>query len=101
MTNHMWSGFNLLAHLSTWQRLPDDIKVVIERNAATYVRLQRQDQENMNARLRAELERRGLVFNDVDPAPFRAKLSGLYATWKERLGARCWSLLEAEVGRLG
>jgi tripartite ATP-independent transporter DctP family solute receptor len=101
MTNHMWSGFNLLAHLSTWQRLPDDIKVVIERNAAKYVRLQRQDQENMNARLRAELERRGLVFNDVDPAPFRAKLSGLYATWKERLGARCWSLLEAEVGRLG
>ena len=24
MTNHMWSGFNLMAHLPTWQRLPDD-----------------------------------------------------------------------------
>jgi len=84
------------------QILPEnDIKAVIERNAAKYVRLQRQDQENMNRRLRAELERRGVVFNDVDPAPFRAKLSGLYATRKERLGARCWSLLEAEVGRLG
>ena len=32
MTNHMWSGFNLMAHLATWQRLPDDIKSVIERN---------------------------------------------------------------------
>ena len=101
MTSHMWSGFNLLANLPAWQRLPDDIKAVIERNAAKSVRLQRRDQENMNARLRAELERRGLVFNDVDPAPFRAKLSRLYATWKERLGARCWSMLEAEVGRLG
>ena len=41
MTNHMWSGFNLLAHLPTWQRLPDDIKAVIERNVTRYVRLQR------------------------------------------------------------
>ena len=22
MTNHMWSGFNQLAHLATWQRCP-------------------------------------------------------------------------------
>ena len=29
MTNHMWSGFNLLAHLPTWQRLPEDIKPVV------------------------------------------------------------------------
>src|SRR6266852_433769 len=34
MTNHMWSGFNLMAHLATWQRLPDAVKGVIENNAA-------------------------------------------------------------------
>ena len=60
-----------------------------------YVRLQRRDQERMNARLRPELARRGLLFNDVAPGPFRNKLSSVYATWKERLGSRCWSLLEA------
>src|SRR5438270_796223 len=98
MTSHMWSGFNLLAHLPTWKRLPRDITSIIERNAAKYVRLQRRDQEQMNARLRTELARRGLLFNDVDPGPFRSKLSGVYATWKERLGARCWSLLEATTG---
>src|SRR5215218_8181488 len=27
LTNHMWSGFNLMAHLATWQRLPEDIKI--------------------------------------------------------------------------
>jgi hypothetical protein len=37
----------------------------------------------------------------VDQAAFRAKLSGVYALWKEKLGSKCWSLAEAEVGKLG
>jgi hypothetical protein len=41
-----------------------------------------------------------MVFNEVDGAPFRARLSGVYASWKKTLGAKCWSLLEAEVGTL-
>ena len=95
MTNHMWSGFNLLAHMPTWKRLPGDVTAVIERNVTKYVRLQRLDQERMNARLRTGLAGRGLMFNDVAPGPFRDKLSGVYGTWKERLGTRGWSLLEA------
>ncbi len=95
MTNHMWSGFNLMAHLPTWQRLPDDVRTVIERNAAKYIRAQRVDQEKLNTSLRARLARRGLIFNEVAQAPFRLKLSGLYATWKGRLGGKCWSLLQA------
>jgi TRAP-type C4-dicarboxylate transport system substrate-binding protein len=98
MTNHMWSGFNQMAHLPTWQRLPADIKTIIERNVARAVRLQRQDQESANGRLRTELTKRGLTFNDVDQAPFRRTLSGFYAKWKERLGTRCWRLLEESAG---
>ena len=101
MTNHMWSGFNLLAHLPTWKSLPADIQSVIERNVAKSVRLQRADQDRANARLREELAARGLTFNVVEAPPFRRQLSGFYATWKQRLGTRCWSLLEAEVGPLG
>src|SRR5262249_4052300 len=37
ITNHMWSGFNMLAHLPTWKRLPADIQTAIERNVAKYV----------------------------------------------------------------
>ena len=98
MTSHMWSGFNLLAHQPTWTRLPKDITTVIERNVTRYVRLQRRDQDTMNQRLRADLARRGLLFNDVDSAPFRKKLSGVYATWKSKLGTKGWSLLEAATG---
>lgn len=101
MTNHMWSGFNLMAHLPTWQGLPDDIKAVIERNAAIYVRRQRDEQGALNASLRSDFEKRGLVFNEVDQAEFRARLPRVYATWKEKLGSKCWALLEAEVGKLG
>jgi tripartite ATP-independent transporter DctP family solute receptor len=97
MTDHMWSGFNLLAHLPTWTRLPRDITATIERNVAKYVRLQRQDQARMNARLRTDLAQRGLVFNAVTPTPFRDELSGVYATWRERLGTRCWSVLHGNL----
>src|SRR4051812_24261799 len=82
MTNHMWSGFNMLAHLPTWNRLPSDLQAAIDRNLAKYVRLQRQDQEKANTRLRNELAARGLVFNAVDQAPFRAALGDFYAKWK-------------------
>jgi TRAP-type C4-dicarboxylate transport system substrate-binding protein len=101
MTNHMWSGFNLMAHLSTWRGLPENIRAVIERNATKYVRQQREDQEALNGALRAQFERRGLSFNEVDQAAFRSRLPQVYAKWKGALGTKCWTLLEAEVGKLG
>jgi tripartite ATP-independent transporter DctP family solute receptor len=101
LTNHMWSGFNAMAHPATWKALPDDIRGTIERNITTYVRQQRQDQAALNASLRDDFVKRGLIFNDVDQTAFRAKLPGVYAIWKEKLGSKCWSLVETEVGKLG
>ncbi len=100
LTNHMWSGFNQLAHKPTWHRLPADIQTVIDRNVAGFVQLQRRDQARMNATVGAAQLKRGLAFNDVDPAPFRAQLSGVYAKWKGNLGTKCWALLEQSAGTL-
>jgi tripartite ATP-independent transporter DctP family solute receptor len=100
MTDHMWSGFNQLANLAAWQKLPDDIRGIVDRNVTKYVRLQRQDQIAANTRLRTELAARGLEFNRPDVAPFKTKLDGVYATWKEKLGSKCWKLLEASSGSL-
>ena len=100
MSNHIWSGFNELAHLATWRRLPAGVQTVIESNVAKHVRLQRQRQAALNSELRTTLARQGPVFNDVDQTPFRRMLAGVYEKWKAQLGARCWSLLEAETGRL-
>lgn len=101
MTNHMWSGFNAMAHPATWNALPADIREIIERNVTKYVRRQRQDQAALNAALRDDFVQRGLVFNEIDQSAFRAKLPGVYKIWKEKLGSKCWSLVEAEVGKLG
>ncbi len=101
LTNHMWSGFNLLANRATWTRLPAELTRTIRRQVARAVALQRRDQAALNARLATDLQRRGLVFNRVDAAPFRRRLSDVYTTWRERLGRRCWALLEEAVGPLG
>jgi len=101
MTNHMWSGFNLLAQQAAWTRLPGDLRSIIEREAARAVRLQRQDQEKANTDAARAFASHGLAINEVDTAPFRARLAGVYATWKTTLGAKAWSLLEAAAGRLG
>jgi tripartite ATP-independent transporter DctP family solute receptor len=100
MTNHMWSGFNMLANQAAWNKIPADIQSIIERQLTRAVRLQRQDQQGLNDASRKALAGHGLAFNDVDTAPFRAQLSGVYASWKKTLGDKCWSLLEAETGRL-
>ena len=101
MTNHSWSGYNLLASLKVWQRLPADVQGVIDRNGRKFASLQRGDTVKMNGGLRAELTRRGMIFNDADTASFRAGLGAYYVRWKEHIGQRATSLLEANVGRLG
>ena len=101
LTNHVWSGFNLLAHKGNWDRLPEGIRRAIERHAARAIRRQREDQRRLNESLRVRLAGRGLVFNDVDVRPFRARLSREYAQWRERIGATAWSLLEATIGAIG
>jgi len=101
MTDHIWSGFNLMAHRPTWQRLPPDIRAAIERNVIIHVARQRVEQDAVNATLRQDLMRRGLVFNDVDQAPFRARLASFYVQWKKHFGAKCWNLLQDAAGPFG
>jgi len=100
MTNHMWSGFNMLAHQATWNRLPADVRGIIERNVTKAARLQRQDQQVANDGARQSLAAQGIAFNDVGVAAFRRPLAGFYGSWKKTLGTKAWSLLEAEVGTL-
>jgi len=101
LTSHMWSGFNLMSHLATWQGLPPDIQSVIERSATKYVRQQRLDQAKLNADLRNDFVARGLIFNDIDQGAFRTRLPAVYAKWKGQLGSKCWALIEEAAGPLG
>jgi len=101
LTSHVWAGFNLIANLKLWQRVPAEMQDVIERDAAKFVRLQRADTEALNTELESRLSEQGMTFNQPDTAPFRARLGSYYARWKGEVGERAWSLLEAHTGRLG
>jgi tripartite ATP-independent transporter DctP family solute receptor len=101
ITNHSWSGYNLLASLKVWEKLPADVRQIIERHARTFVRLQRQDMEEMDRHARAALPGHGMVLNEADTASFRPQLGAFYARWRKHIGERAWSLLEGHVGRLG
>jgi len=100
MTNHGWSGFNLLAGMKTWQRLPENVQAVIERNAVNYVRLQRADHARLNTEFRTKLAEQGMAFNEADTSSFRTRLGDYYARWKNTVGERAWALLEGHVGKL-
>ena len=101
LTNHMWSGFNLIANLKMWQGLPADVQRIIERNAEKYVKLQREDTDKMNHDLAPRLTQRGMMINQPDAASFRARLGDYYARWKNIIGSKTWALLEGHVGKLG
>jgi TRAP-type transport system periplasmic protein len=102
ITNHMWSGFNLLANASFWKGLPDDVQQIVFKHVRTSVAKQRADTDRLNRELETTLATRGQHFNKPDAARFRAALGdGFYARWKARFGPTAWNLLEAQVGKLG
>jgi tripartite ATP-independent transporter DctP family solute receptor len=102
VTNHSWAGFNLISNLPFWEKVPADIKTVIDRNVKKYVALQRKAAQDLNDSLEPKLKERGMIFTRADTDSFRKKLAGgFYPRWKEDLGATAWDLLEKDVGKLG
>lgn len=100
ITNHMWSGFNLLANLQFWNTVPSDIQEIIKHNVVKYVARQRYDVNALNQELVRRLTKRGMTFNQAETASFRSQLKPFYARWKQHFGTTAWNLLEAQVGKI-
>jgi TRAP-type C4-dicarboxylate transport system substrate-binding protein len=101
ITNHIWSGFNLLANLKFWNSLPQNVQAIVDRNVRKYVAAQRAYTDTLNNALAAKLVERGMVANVADSSSFRRTLgTEFYRRWRDQLGTAAWRLLESEVGRL-
>lgn len=102
LTNHMWDGWWFLINRRVWQSVPADLRDkvagIINKNALA----QREEVARQNTSLKTELAAKGLIFNDVDQAPFREMLSksGFYTEWKAKFGEEAWALLEESTGKL-
>jgi tripartite ATP-independent transporter DctP family solute receptor len=102
LTNHMWDGWWFLINQRAWRAVPADLQgkvaAIINKNAMA----EREEIAQQNTSLKSDLAAKGLVFNDVDPAPFRETLSksGFYAEWKTKFGEEAWARLEEFTGKL-
>ena len=103
ITRHMWTGFNLIANLAFWNRLPANVQAIVDRNVTKHVAAQRAYTIDMNERLPDILTARGATVTRADLANFRQTLraNGFYARWKAQLGEKAWSLLEDAAGPVG
>jgi tripartite ATP-independent transporter DctP family solute receptor len=101
LTAHWWSGFTLLANAAAWAALPHLIQEAVERNAAKFALLQREDIEKVNAAGAEELGRRGMKVNTADTGSFRARLGDFYSNWREKAGPELWRLLESYADKIG
>ncbi|AWB23239.1 ABC transporter substrate-binding protein [Methylobacterium currus] len=103
LTNHMWDGFWVLANRKAWERIPPNLRDILERNINEEALVQRREVEHMNATLQSKLQTLGLQFFEVENAAFRERLvsSGFYQEWRKRYGDEAWGLLEATTGKLG
>ena len=98
MTNHMWSGFNMLANQAAWNRFQ---RTSGEHRAQPSRAPCGSSATTAEATYGAHIAGRPWArVHEVETAPFRARLAGVYADWKKTLGAKCWSLLEAETAGL-
>jgi len=101
LTNHVWSGFNLISNLEFWKSLPADIQSVIQAVVGTHVARQRAYTVRLNKELETKLAARGMRINQVDIGSFRSRLGAdFYRKLRERCGGTAWRLLEASVGKL-
>jgi tripartite ATP-independent transporter DctP family solute receptor len=102
LTNHMWDGWWFLINQRAWRAVPADLQgkvaAIINKNAMA----EREEIAQQNTSLKSDLAAKGLVFNDVDPAPFRETLtkSGFYREWKTKFGEEAWARLEEFTGKL-
>lgn len=102
LTNHMWDGWWFLMNRRAWAQMPADVQETFARVVNKAALAEREEVAQQNESLKADLAAKGLIFNDVDPLPFREALtkSGFYKEWRGKFGADAWAILEDSTGEL-
>ena len=102
ITNHLWTGYTMLANDAAWQRLPAKLRELTESNFNDSAVQERQDVVALDTSLEQKLKEQGLTINRPNTAPFRTALqqAGFYTKWQQSFTPQGWALLEKAVGKL-
>jgi TRAP-type C4-dicarboxylate transport system substrate-binding protein len=101
LTSHMWSGYNLLANLAMWRKLPADVRDAIERNTVKYVKLQRVDNIALKIREVAAAQRSAACLHHHRHSAVSVPCSRISTGAGRSISAKAWAMLETHVGKLG
>lgn len=102
MTNHMWDGFWLLQNQEALEKLPSDLRDLVQVEFSRAADLQREDLAKLAESLPTKMQAEGMTLNTPETGVFRQALRdvGFYRQWKERMGDHAWRTLEDAVGGL-
>jgi TRAP-type transport system periplasmic protein len=102
LSNHCWSGYWIIANRRALTGLPADLQEIVNASFDAAAIKERADLLEMDRSLQADLTAKGMTFNKLDPAPFRAGLvkAGFYAQWQKTYGTEAWARLEQYTGPL-
>lgn len=102
LTGHVWDGYWILGNRRAWERLPADLRAIVEREFDRSAFEQRADIARLSGSLRQDLTAKGITFIEADAEAFRANLrkTSFYGDWKAKYGEEAWSVLEKSVGKL-
>jgi len=103
ITNHTWAGLLNLANVDAMQRLPKNIRDMVERRVNEFAIVERNDVMRGAETAITALKGHGIAFNQPDNIQeFKAALrtAGLYSQWRDQFGSDVWTVLEKAVGKL-
>ncbi|MCW2238888.1 TRAP transporter substrate-binding protein [Azospirillum canadense] len=102
LTGHVWDNYWILGNRRAWERLPADLRAVVERELNKSADDQRADIAGLSKSLQQDLTAKGITFLEADRDAFRAALSktSFYGDWKAKYGDEAWGLLEKSAGKL-
>ena len=102
LTRHVWDGYQILGNRRAWEKLPSDLKDIVQRELAKSGQQERADVVKLSDTLRQDLAAKGMKIIDVDRAKFRDALkpTSYYKDWKAKFGDEAWKVLEATTGEL-
>ena len=102
LTGHVWDGYQIVGNRRAWEKLPADLKEIVQRELAKSGQDERADIARLSVSLRQDLAAKGMAIHDVDRAPFREALraTSYYKDWQAKFGEQPWAMLEKTSGRL-
>lgn len=94
LTGHVWAPACLTISNFTWNQLSAEDQAAVQQSADEWRDQQRAMTQQDDAELVAKLEAAGMQVNEVDTAPFNAKVQGVWETYADIFGPELMGLVE-------